>query len=109
MTSDVAHTDQDVLVRAVSDTYWTDVSGAIAVGTGSAGVGIGGDIVVQVKDTRAFIATGADVRAADDVVVQAYNSDRIHQFCTFGRGRLKRRRVRGGSDWRSGEYHKGLY
>ena len=77
VTSDVAHTDQDVLVRAVSDTYWTDVSGAIAVGTGSAGVGIGGDIVVQVKDTRAFIATGADVRAADDVVVQAYNSDRI--------------------------------
>ncbi len=29
-----AHSDQDVVVRAVSDTYWTDVSGAIAVGTG---------------------------------------------------------------------------
>ena len=29
VTSDVAHTDQDVLVRAVSDTYWTDVSGAL--------------------------------------------------------------------------------
>ena len=40
-----AHADQDVVVRAVSDTYWTDVSGAIAVGTGSAGVGIGADVV----------------------------------------------------------------
>ena len=41
------------------------------MGTGSAGVGIGGDIVVQVKDTRAFIATGADVRAADDAIVRS--------------------------------------
>ena len=49
-----ANAAQDVVVRALSDTYWTDVSGAIAVGTGSAGVGIGGDIVVQVKDTRAL-------------------------------------------------------
>ena len=59
------------------DTYWTDVSGAIAVGTGSAGVGIGGDIVVQVKDTRAFIAQGADVTAANDVMVDARTTDRI--------------------------------
>ncbi|MDC1135924.1 hypothetical protein OAT45_04360 [Alphaproteobacteria bacterium] len=72
-----AHADQDVLVRAVSDTYWTDVSGAIAVGTGTAGVGIGGDVVVQDKDTRAFIARGADVTANDDVVVHAYSNDRV--------------------------------
>ena len=75
--SGTANAGQDVVVRALSDTYWTDVSGAIAVGTGSAGVGIGGDIVVQVKDTRAFIAQGADVTAANDVVVHANNSDRI--------------------------------
>ena len=72
-----AHADQDVVVRAVSDTYWTDVSGAIAVGTGSAGVGIGADVVVQTKDTRAFIARGADVTANDDVIVHAYNNDRV--------------------------------
>ncbi len=76
-TNTGAHSEQDVVVRAVSDTYWTDVSGAIAVGTGTAGVGIGGDVVVQVKDTRAFIASGADVTANDDVVVHAFNNDRI--------------------------------
>ncbi len=75
--SGVANSAQDVVVRALSDTYWTDVSGAIAVGTGSAGVGIGGDIVVQVKDTRAFIAQGADVTAANDVMVDARTTDRI--------------------------------
>ena len=51
--------------------------GAIAVGTGSAGVGIGADVVVQTKDTKAFIARGADVTANDDVIVHAYNNDRI--------------------------------
>ena len=76
-TNTGAHAEQDVVVRAVSDTYWTDVSGAIAVGTGTAGVGIGGDVVVQVKDTRAFIASGADVTANDDVMVHAYTNDRI--------------------------------
>ena len=73
----VAHSDQDVVVRAVSDTYWTDVSGALAVGTGSAGVGIGGDVVVQVKSTSAFIGQGATVIAARDVDVQASNKDRV--------------------------------
>ena len=82
-----AHYDQDVIVRAISDTYWVDLSAALGVGTGSAGVGVGGDVVVQVKNTNAFIGTGATVKANGNVEVLASAKDRIiNSAATIGIG-----------------------
>ena len=80
-------TTADVIVRAISDTYWTDLSAALGAGTGSAGVGVGGDIVIQVKNTLAYIGTGATVRATQDVLVEASNKDKIiNSAATLGLG-----------------------
>ncbi|MGC6476026.1 MAG: leukotoxin LktA family filamentous adhesin, partial [Parvibaculales bacterium] len=77
----------DVMARAISDTYWVDLSAALGAGTGSAGVGVGGDVVVQVKNTYAFIENGADIDADGDVVVNADNKDRVvNSAATLGIG-----------------------
>ena len=82
-----AHANQDVTVRAISDTYWVDLSAALGVGTGSAGVGVGGDVVVQVKNTDAFIANGATVKANQNVEVLASSKDKIiNSAATLGIG-----------------------
>ena len=82
-----AHDDQDVVVKAISDTYWVDLSAALGVGTGSAGVGVGADVVVQVKNTDAFIAEGAVVKANRNVIVQADARDKvINSAATIGVG-----------------------
>ena len=82
-----AHSDQDVTLRALSDTYWVDLSAALGVGTGSAGVGVGADVVVQVKDTSAYIGTGAVVKAKRDLEVFASAKDRIiNSAATIGIG-----------------------
>ena len=79
--------DQDVIVRAIADTYWVDLSAALGVGTGSAGVGVGADVVVQVKDTDAFISENAVVRANRDVLVEANARDKvINSAATIGVG-----------------------
>ncbi|MGC6517441.1 MAG: hypothetical protein ACON49_05385 [Candidatus Puniceispirillaceae bacterium] len=83
----LAHSDQDVTVRAISDTYWVDLSAALGVGTGSAGVGVGADVVVQVKETDAFIAQNAVVKANRNVEVQAAARDKvINSAATIGVG-----------------------
>ncbi len=77
----------DVMARAISDTYWVDLSAALGAGTGSAGVGVGGDVVVQVKNTYAFIENGADIDADGDVIVNADNKDRVvNSAATLGLG-----------------------
>ena len=82
-----AHSDQDVTVRAISDTYWVDLSAALGVGTGTAGVGVGADVVVQVKNTDAFIAQNATVKANRNVTVQAAARDKIiNSAATIGIG-----------------------
>ena len=82
-----AHDDQDVIVRALSDTYWVDLSAALGVGTGTAGVGVGADVVVQVKNTDAFIAQNAVVKANRNVVVEADARDKIiNSAATIGVG-----------------------
>ena len=81
------HSDQDVTVRAISDTYWVDLSAALGVGTGSAGVGVGADVVVQVKDTDAYIAENAIIKANRDVIVEANARDKvINSAATIGVG-----------------------
>ena len=83
----LAHASQDVLVRSVSDLYWVDLSAALGIGTGSAGVGVGGDVVVLLKDTDAFIAEGAEVRANRDISTQAIaNNKVINSAATIGIG-----------------------
>ena len=82
-----SHADQDVTLRAISDTYWVDLSAALGVGTGSAGVGVGADVVVQVKDTSAYIGTGASVKAKNDIEVLASAKDKlINSAATIGVG-----------------------
>ena len=82
-----AHASQDVTLRALSDTYWVDLSAALGVGTGSAGVGVGADVVVQVKDTSAYIGTGAVVKAKRDLEVFASAKDKIiNSAATVGIG-----------------------
>ena len=82
-----AHSDQDVIVRALSDTYWVDLSAALGVGTGTAGVGVGADVVVQVKNTDAFIAQNAVVKANRNVQVEADARDKvINSAATIGIG-----------------------
>ncbi|MGC6512260.1 MAG: leukotoxin LktA family filamentous adhesin [Parvibaculales bacterium] len=87
VTANYDGTSADVIVRAISDTYWTDLSAALGAGTGSAGVGVGGDIVIQVKNTLAYIGTGATVQATQDVLVEASNKDKIiNSAATLGLG-----------------------
>ena len=82
-----ANANQDVTLRALSDTYWVDLSAALGVGTGSAGVGVGADVVVQVKDTSAYIGTGASVKAKNDIEVFASAKDKvINSAATIGVG-----------------------
>ena len=82
-----AHSDQDVIVRAISDTYWVDLSAALGVGTGSAGVGVGADVVVQVKNTDAFIGQNSVVKANRNVQVEADARDKIiNSAATIGVG-----------------------
>mgnify|MGYP000291077933 CR=1 FL=1 len=82
-----ANAAQDVVVRAISDTYWVDLSAALGVGTGSAGVGIGADVVVQVKNTDAFISQNAVVKANQNVAVEAAARDKIiNSAATIGVG-----------------------
>ena len=82
-----ANAGQDVLVRALSDTYWVDLSAALGVGTGTAGVGVGADVVVQVKNTNAFIAQNAVVKANQNVSVEADARDKIiNSAATIGVG-----------------------
>ena len=82
-----AHAQQDVAVKAISDTYWVDLSAALGVGTGTAGVGVGADVVVQVKNTDAFIAQGAVVKANQNVLVKADARDKIiNSAATIGVG-----------------------
>ena len=82
-----ANAAQDVLVRAISDTYWVDLSAALAAGTGSAGVGVGADVVVQIKNTDGFIGQGAIVKANRDVIVNADARDKIiNSAATIGIG-----------------------
>ena len=82
-----ANESQDVTVRAISDTYWVDLSAALGVGTGSAGVGVGADVVVQVKNTDAFIGQGAVVKANQNVLVEANGRDKIiNSAATIGVG-----------------------
>ena len=82
-----ANAGQDVVVRAISDTYWVDLSAALGVGTGTAGVGVGADVVVQVKNTNAFIAQNAVVKARQNVSVEAQARDKIiNSAATIGVG-----------------------
>ncbi|MGC6439628.1 MAG: leukotoxin LktA family filamentous adhesin [Candidatus Puniceispirillaceae bacterium] len=82
-----AHANQDVTVKAISDMYWVDLSAALGIGAGTAGVGVGADIVVQVKDTTAKIDQGAVVKANRDVLVNADSKDRIiNSAATVGVG-----------------------
>jgi len=80
-----AASGQDVIVRAKADMNWIDISGAIS-GGGSVGVGLAGDVITQVKTTKAYIASGATVNAKDDVNVKADSKDRVVATVASGGG-----------------------
>jgi filamentous hemagglutinin family protein len=65
---------QDVVVRAIGDSATISFAGGVAAG-GNAGVGLGADVVVGVKNVKAHIDSGARVFAKDDIEVSAANKD----------------------------------
>jgi hypothetical protein len=67
---------QNVEVRASDDTTVFDLAGALA-GGGSAGVGLGADVLTLNKDTEAFVTASAAVSALGDVAVIAGSSENI--------------------------------
>ena len=68
--------DQSVKVLASDRTTLTGIGGSIAI-SGKAGIGVGIDVSVLVKDTIARIGSGADVEAKRDVLVKVFSHEKI--------------------------------
>ncbi|MCB2040473.1 MAG: hypothetical protein KDH48_06615, partial [Rhodoferax sp.] len=81
------HADQGVLVLASDRTNHVGVAGSVALG-GTAGIGAGVDTGVFVKNTKAWIASGARVDAQSDVRLQAWSDETIVSVAAAGGGGL---------------------
>lgn len=77
--------DPGILVHAWDDTQIIDVAGALAIG-GSAGVGVGVDTIVLVKETAAWLADNVDAQADHSVVVEAKAAETIVSVAVTGGG-----------------------
>ena len=75
--------DQSVVVLASDDTELVGVGGALALG-GTAGVGAGIDVIVLTKTTEAHVASGADLEAQRDVLVQAFSFENVTSVSVAG-------------------------
>ncbi|RJR48541.1 MAG: calcium-binding protein, partial [Desulfobacteraceae bacterium] len=75
---------QDVLIQASDTTVIKGGAGGLGISGNSAGIGIGIDVGVITKDTRAYIGPSAEVHAAGDVTVQATSSEDILSIAVAG-------------------------
>ena len=71
-----ANIEQDALLRASDATDQISVAGGVQYG-GTGGFGAGVDIGVYHKDTYAYVADGAVLRAKDDVVIEAQSNEEL--------------------------------
>ncbi|NNU43173.1 beta strand repeat-containing protein [Ramlibacter montanisoli] len=83
--ADVTATGGDIEVAASDTLTLVSAAGGLAASTGNAGVGIGLDVGVIVRDTTASVGAGADLVAGDDISVEATSADDITSIAgTFG-------------------------
>ncbi|MGI6091826.1 MAG: leukotoxin LktA family filamentous adhesin [Negativicutes bacterium] len=70
---------QSIRVAAANTTNVTGLAGALAIGK-TAGVGAGVSTEVITTDTEAYIDTGADVKAKNNVIVRADSQENINSY-----------------------------
>src|SRR5512140_1083022 len=73
---------QDVLVHASDVTKVRSGAGTLGVGLDGAGVGAGLDLAIIDKDTRAYVGSGAQVKAKGSVAIEATSSEDIVSVAT---------------------------
>ena len=70
---------RDVSVKATNATRVTGLAGAVAIGQ-TAGVGVGAAVEVITSNTDAYIDSGANVAAKNNVIVTAASEERVTSF-----------------------------
>ncbi|MBX3093015.1 MAG: hypothetical protein KF680_00510, partial [Cryobacterium sp.] len=80
-----ASATQGVALAARDDTISSGKAGALALG-GTAGVGVGADVQVITKDTRAWIAPGVELAANGNVTVDATSTEKVLSISAGGAG-----------------------
>ena len=74
---------QSVIVRAIDDTELWGIAGAIG-GAGTAGIGLGADVGMLEKNTRAYVEYSTIETLNNDVIVQAISTEDIFSVSASG-------------------------
>ena len=77
--------DQSINVRAMDRTIIRDIAGGLGAATGAAGVGVGLDVDIVIKNTLGYIAPSALLHADKNISIEAVSEEEISSIAaSFG-------------------------